>query len=252
MLQKFGYSQYESQVYETLLSSQESMDATAIVTHSQVPKAKVYEVLNRMIDKGLIMNTVSEKKKLYYAVPLEAVIKKLTYEFEQSVESLKQKKIQRSYTDDRVWSLKARSTIFAQIETMLQQAHTSILMSSWSENLVPYLPILEQKEREGLEVEILTIGNIETSLSRVHTLVPLDEHERLEKSHLLVIDQQDAVFAGIEHDQWKAIKTMSQPFVKFFTDFFYHDAALTTITERFHDQLVHDEVTKKLLTRLRY
>lgn len=252
MLQEFGYSQYESQVYETLLAGTEPMDATSIVSRSQVPKAKVYEVLNRMIDKGLIMNTVSEKKKLYHAIPLESVIKKLTYEFEQNVEELKKKKIERSFSDDRVWSLKAHSTIFAQTEEMIHHAKTTIFMSSWSENLIPYLPLLEEKEASGIEVEILSIGAIETSLKHVHILVPIDEHDRLEKSHLIVIDEEDAVFAGIENDQWKAIKTMSQPFVKFFTDFFYHDVALARITERFHDQLVDDEVTKKLLTRLRY
>jgi DNA-binding IclR family transcriptional regulator len=35
------------------VSSNEPLDATTIVKHSGVPKAKIYEVLARLIDKGL-------------------------------------------------------------------------------------------------------------------------------------------------------------------------------------------------------
>ena len=62
MLKKFGFSQYESQVYEVLASSSEPLDATLIVKYSGVPKAKIYEVLSRMIEKGLVLDSVSEKK----------------------------------------------------------------------------------------------------------------------------------------------------------------------------------------------
>ena len=89
MLRKFGFSQYESQVYEVLASSNEPLDATLIVKYSGVPKAKIYEVLTRMVEKGLVLDSVSEKKKLYTALPLNLVIEKLTKEFEENISQLK-------------------------------------------------------------------------------------------------------------------------------------------------------------------
>lgn len=89
MLQKFGFSQYESKVYEVLCASDEPLDATLIVKYSGVPKAKVYEVISRMIEKGLVLDSVSEKKKLYTALPLDLVIEKLTKEFQVSIDQLK-------------------------------------------------------------------------------------------------------------------------------------------------------------------
>lgn len=68
MLQKFGFSQYESQAYEVVVSSNEPLDATTIVKHSGVPKAKIYEVLARLIDKGMVMDSVSEKEKIVYSI----------------------------------------------------------------------------------------------------------------------------------------------------------------------------------------
>lgn len=75
MLQKFGYSQYESQVYEALVSSEESLDATAIVRASQVPKAKIYEVLDKLIEKGVVLNTLSGKKSFTLRYHLMSLLK---------------------------------------------------------------------------------------------------------------------------------------------------------------------------------
>lgn len=62
MLHKFGFSQYESKVYEALASAEQPMDATMIVKHSGVPKAKIYEVISRMVEKGMVLESVSEKR----------------------------------------------------------------------------------------------------------------------------------------------------------------------------------------------
>ena len=82
MLQQFGFTQYESQVYECLISDEQALDATAIVKQSGVPRAKVYEVLHRLSEKGLILESTVEKKRLYTALPIETTIEKLKADFE--------------------------------------------------------------------------------------------------------------------------------------------------------------------------
>ncbi|MES5266841.1 helix-turn-helix domain-containing protein [Priestia megaterium] len=85
MLQKFGFSQCENKVYETLVSLEEALDTTTIVEYSGVPKAKIYEVLARMMEKEMVMDSISEKKKLYAALPLNLTIEKLTTEFPRNI-----------------------------------------------------------------------------------------------------------------------------------------------------------------------
>ncbi|WP_110113119.1 TrmB family transcriptional regulator [Bacillus sp. CGMCC 1.16541] len=252
MLQKFGFSQYESQVYEALLSSAQPLDASSIVHTSNVPKAKIYEVLNRLGDKGIILTTMSGKKKLYKAVPLDTIIQKLTTEFKQDIEELKSFTPKSVTTDDRIWSLKDYQSIISEIEALIHEAKQSIIISLWQEEIERLLPLLQQKEKEGVDVEALVIGDIHPVLKNVHTLHPHQDHKQLEPSQLISVDERIILFAGIDNHTWKAIKTESQPFVKFFTDFFYHDVALTHITEKHQKQLLQDEKTKRLLTRLRY
>jgi sugar-specific transcriptional regulator TrmB len=252
MLQKFGFSQYESQVYETLSARDEPMDATTIVKYSGVPKAKIYEVLSRMIDKGLIMDTVSEKKKLYAALPIHIVIEKLTQDFQTNITELKNRKSQKNFGDDRVWSLKVRSSIDAGCKMLIEEASESIYISAWHDDLAPYIPLLEEKERQGVAIEGLVIGRIETNLSHLHSLIPSEEHKVLERFQLVVADHKEVLFAGVEGGNWQAMRTMAQPFVKFFIDFFYHDVALVRITDKYLDQLNHDEEIRRLLLRLKY
>jgi HTH-type transcriptional regulator, sugar sensing transcriptional regulator len=252
MLQKFGFSQYESQVFEVLASSEEPMDATNIVKYSGVPKSKIYEVLTRMIEKGMVLDSVSEKKKLYTALPLSIVIEKLTTEFQENVEQLKTSTSKRKFYDEHVWSLKVDSSIRAQTKQILQAAEKSIKVSAWEDDVRDYLPILEQKEKEGIDVEVLVVGELESSLTNVHTLIPAQEHHSLERFRLVVVDEEEVIFAGVESESWQALKTKSRPFIKVFIEFFYHDVALAKINEKHSELLMNDEEIRSVLMKLRY
>lgn len=252
MLQKFGFSQYESQVFEVLASSEEPMDATNIVKYSGVPKSKIYEVLSRMIEKGMVLDSVSEKKKLYTALPLSIVIEKLTTEFQENVEQLKNSTSKRKFYDEHVWSLKVDSSIRAQTKQILQMAEKSIRVSGWQDDIQEVLPILQEKEEQGVDVEVLVVGELQSTLSNVHTLIPAQEHHSLERFRLVVVDEAELIFAGMEGQSWQALKTKSRPFIKVFIEFFYHDVALAKITEKHSELMMNDEEIKSVLMKLRY
>lgn len=253
MLQKFGFSQYESRVFEVLSSCNEPLDATLIVKHSGVPKAKVYEVITRLIEKGIILDSVSEKKKLYSALPLQLIIEKLTKEFQANVNQLKNHSGKRIVKDDRVWSLKVNSSIQLQCKQLIQEAQHSIQLSLWEDEFSDYLPLLMDKEQSGVKVEVLVVGEVvKKGLSTIYTLSPNKEHRSLEKNRLIIIDGETILFAGVENEAWQAMITKSKPFVKFFSEFFYHDVALTKITKKYEDQLMKDDEIKNLLLKLRY
>lgn len=252
MLETFGFSHYESKVYETLAASESPMDATMIVKHSGVPKAKIYEVLTRLVDKGLVLDSVSDKKKWYTALPLNSLIDKLTSQFQHDVERLKTSLASKQVRDDRIWNLKVDSSIRAESKHLIQRAVKSIRISAWNDDFAGFIPLLEEKEREGVEVEALVVGEIQINLKRVHVLIPSEEHEGLERFQLIVADQEEIMFAGEEDGNWQAIQTRAQPFVKFFADFFFHDVALARITQKHYDLLFGDEEIRRMLIRLRY
>ena len=120
MLKNFGFSQYESKVYEVLVSSDQPMDVNMVVKYSSIPKTKIYEVLSRMIEKGMVMEAISEKKKMYTALPLDMAIARLTAEFNANIKKFQEITTKKTYADDRVWSFKVQATIEAQMKKLIQ------------------------------------------------------------------------------------------------------------------------------------
>lgn len=252
MLQKFGFSQYESKVYEALVSSIQPLDASLIVKSSGVPKAKIYEVISRMAYKGLVLETISEKKKLYTALPLPLVIEKLTSEFQADIKQLEQQKIKKEMIDDHVWSLKADTSIETQLKQLITEAKKSIRFSAWVDDFQKYSSLLEEKESSGIVVEALAVGDLKSGLSNVVIMQPNEEHTSLERFRLLIVDDAEVIFAGVEDGSWQAIKTRAQPFVRVFTDYFYHDVLLSKITSKYNDVLMKDKEIMSQLFQLRY
>ncbi|MFP3340247.1 hypothetical protein R0J91_19870, partial [Micrococcus sp. SIMBA_131] len=82
-----------------------------------------------------------------------------------------------------------------------------------SDDIEQHLSILEEKEAEGISVEIHTIGEIHSNLRNVTTLIPDTDHQKLERSRIVVIDHHEILFAGIEEANWQAIHTKSKPLV---------------------------------------
>lgn len=252
MLQKFGFTSYESQVFEVLTASDSPLDATTIVKNTHVPKSKVYEVLNRLIDKGLILSSAVERKRLYNALPLETTIEKLTAEFQENVDELRNKEYSLSPVDDRVWTIKNDTSISSVAHDLLAKAEESIYVSGWSDGLAPLLPLLEEKQEHGVKVEVLSVGEMDTFLSDIHVLLPDEKHDALERHQIVIIDDEELLFVGVEQGQWHGIQTKSNPLVKFFTEFFYHDVALTEITKKYEQTLLKDEKIRNILMKLRY
>ncbi|HEU4962996.1 MAG TPA: helix-turn-helix domain-containing protein [Bacilli bacterium] len=255
MLTRFGFTDYENKVYETLHRVGKPMTGYALAKESGVPRGKIYEVLHRLVDKGIILESASGTKNEYQAVDVEIVIATLTRLFQENIEELRSGFAQRrEETDDRVWMLRDDRMMMQTIEAWIRQAKRSIHLSLWSDEYPPLLPLLEVKEREGVQIDALTLGAVESELAGLYTFpVPEREAHSLKRWRLLVVDESRLLLALFHEGEMKGMMTASSPFVQFFIDFFYHDVALSEITTRYYDDvLAKDEKIRNLLIKLRY
>ncbi|GAF20770.1 MULTISPECIES: TrmB family transcriptional regulator [Shouchella] len=252
MLQQFGFTQYESQVYTSLITVNQPLDATAIVKRSGVPRSKVYEVITKLIEKGVVLEAFVEKKRQYTGLPMEALIEKLTANFEANIEELKKIEVEEIEVDDRVWTLREDQSILSIMKELMEGAKQSIHLSLWADEMKAFLPLLEEVYHSGREVHLHAIGTIQTVIPTMSVLIPTHGHDSLERSRILIVDEKEMVFAGIEEHGWQAIRTQSKPLVTFFTEFFYHDVVLTKITQRYHELIMTDDEVKDMLLKLKY
>ncbi|MBL0385967.1 TrmB family transcriptional regulator [Tumebacillus sp. ITR2] len=255
MLTRFGFTDYENKVYETLHHVGKPMTGYALAKDSGVPRGKIYEVLHRLVDKGIILESMTGNKSEYQAVDIEIVIKALTQNFYQNVEKLRDAyREDRPEIDDRVWMLKQDSSMLLTMEEWIKKATSSIRLSLWADEFETMRPLLEQKQADGIQVEALSLGSVSSALQHLTTFpVPQWEHHSLERWRLLIVDEARILLAIFHGGEMKGVMTSSPQFVQFFLDFFYHDVVLTEITNRYYDDvLVEDEHIRKLLIKLRY
>jgi sugar-specific transcriptional regulator TrmB len=255
MLTRFGFTDYENRVYETLHHAGKPMTGYALAKESGVPRGKIYEVLHRLVDKGIVLESMSEGKSEYQAVDVEIVIHALTKQFQENVMALRQSyRQERPERDDRVWMLKDDRSMLATMEEWIKGAKRSIRISLWADEYPDLLPHLLQKEAEGVAVEALTLGELQTELRGLYTFpIPQKEKHSLQRWRLLIVDEEQVLLAVYHGGEMKGMLTSAAPFVQFFLDFFYHDVALAEITTRYYeDVLVSDERIRDLLIRLRY
>ena len=62
LLQNIGFSQYEARAYLALLQ-QSSVTGYELAKNSGIPASKIYQILNRLIERELILVIDSEPKK---------------------------------------------------------------------------------------------------------------------------------------------------------------------------------------------
>ena len=86
---------------------------------------------------------------MYIALPLKLAIEKLTTEFQSNIKELETTISKKSFTDDRVWSLKMQSSIRVQSKELIESAKESIRISAWNDTLLEYLPLLEEKQNKA-------------------------------------------------------------------------------------------------------
>ena len=100
-LQELGFSEYEAKCYIALLSEQ-SQTGYSVARASGVPRSKVYEVLEGMVDRGVVIANHGEPTQYAPLSPqeligLQAEVSQITTEIqmcskivEQGVSSVKQ------------------------------------------------------------------------------------------------------------------------------------------------------------------
>ena len=91
-IQKFlelGLTERESKVYLTLLSKR-SFTSSELQKSAGIPRTKIYEVLYKMIDRGICVERQTGKIKLYEAVEPKKALNKMLEDLQKDLNSVPQ------------------------------------------------------------------------------------------------------------------------------------------------------------------
>ncbi len=131
-LQTLGFTKNDSKVLLTLCKYK-ILSPADIAKYSTVDRARVYDSLNRLIEKGFIQKEPIKRGANYQVIPIENIFKVIRDEYKQKIEDtmvlekvITALEINKEESEPRVWSINSRVKIRKKIRELINSAEKRI------------------------------------------------------------------------------------------------------------------------------
>ncbi|RLI06304.1 hypothetical protein DRO22_01430 [Candidatus Bathyarchaeota archaeon] len=255
ILQNYGVDKEESQIYVHLLIHGPS-GAGAIAKSLGVNRVKVYRILKRLEEKGMVEAILGRPVK-YLAMPLEEAVNGLIENEKKRIRLMEaeKKKLLEAYekiaerqpriVEPKFRILHGRKAVFNFLSGMFERAREEIALMTTVNDLYRFTyvgldEVLKRKAQNGVKVEILTETN-EKTIEIIETYLGFAEvyHRKLpgairfitidEKEAFTSVLMDDSISLNIEKDAglWTNSADYVEAMKRFFEDFWSRGADAT-------------------------
>jgi len=250
-LNSMGLTSYEAKAYISLLQKHPS-HGHEISRRSGVPGPKIYETLNRMMQKGLVA-VLDTDPLMYSPLPYREFLKRRKNEFAltEQILAANLSKISMPPVDITLWQLTDHDVLIAKSRELIDGAKRMILTSLWptqgkllEKNLAAarergVMIVSIQFEQEGIE-----IGKV------FHHIQVETVYERHRGELTMVVDESVGLFMSQPPGrEWNGFWTTNPGVVKLMTNYIRHDIYSNKLIYRLEPEIkaAYGEQLEKLL-----
>jgi len=177
-LQSLNFTKNDSKVLLTLCKYK-ILSPADIAKHSSVDRARVYDSLNRLIEKGFIQKEPIKRGANYQVIPIEKIFRVIRDGYKQKIEDtlvlekvISDLKITKEETEPRVWAINSRSKIRKKIKELISTATERIFFI--------ITPDLLMQELGGYEWVLRELWNKKFS-SPIQVVIALKYYDNLKE-----------------------------------------------------------------------
>lgn len=244
LLVEFGLTVYEAKAYVALLRQHPSK-AREISKNSGVPAAKVYDVMSRLVEKGLAV-PLGNEPVMYEPLPAKEFVRLHKSRFER-LASKAEKYLDLLSTKpsaEVLWHIQGYENLLAKVREIISRARKLILISAWTPQISDLYKELKDAHRRGIALVIMQMGDDPAGcpdwpIGRVyrHLLVPT-VYERHGFEFLVSADEQRGLLMNKSTGKgWEGFWTSNRAIVRVITNYIRHDIYLAKIALRFGEFL---------------
>ena len=131
-LQTLGFTKNDSKVLLTLCKYK-ILSPADIAKHSGVDRARVYDSLNRLIERGFIQKEPIKRGANYQVIPIEKIFQSIRDEYTRLIDEthlledvIGKLEIDSEESEPRVWSINSKEKIRKKIKELIVQAQNRI------------------------------------------------------------------------------------------------------------------------------
>ena len=222
---KLGFTKYEAMAYLTILREGESY-GSEISKKSGIPGAKVYETLDRLVEKGLAYPT-SGSPQLYQALPLKDFLDNKKKEFDRTINFFEkiENDIDKIKSVEMLWYLTGRDSLIDKARDYIDSTEKEIFISLWPEEANELRDNLEKAAKRGVRIVSLQFNDHYLDLGKVyhHVKLPTVRDRHGSEMFLLVDDAKGMFMFMEEHYGWKGFYTSSKGICRVIKNYITHD-----------------------------
>ncbi len=131
-LQSLGFTKNDSKVLLTL-AKYKILSPADIARFSGVDRARVYDSLNRLIEKGFIQKEPVKRGANYQVIPIEKIFKTIRDQYKKKIadtitleKAITELEIDKEESEPRVWAINSREKIRAKIKELISSSENRI------------------------------------------------------------------------------------------------------------------------------
>lgn len=245
IMKKYHFSEMETLVYTTLLE-QDKLTGYEISKQSGVPRSKVYNILEKLLKKNLIIVNKSEPK-LYRAISSDEFIERLEKDVKKDLAVLDKQLggIKEAEEEDLLWKIEGYSHVIEKVEHLIKHSKSSLLLQIWKQDVSKELLLLLQDAEKRLDECVVILFDAEH-----HYDLPLNHYYKhgFEEDKLadfgsrwinVVRDEEEVVFGTLSEDanQTDVTWTKNNAMVSLSKEYIKHDAYTLKIIEEMPQEL---------------
>lgn len=236
-LQQLGLSEYEAWAYAALLSHP-GATGYEVAKRSGVPRAKVYEVLESLVAKGVAHTSEEDEKPLYHPLPCRTLLQQylqraqqITSQLGPVLEALSQPEPQAPLV-----TVRGYERLVERAAELVDSAQGRVFASGWPAEMQRLAPAFQAAERRGVAVFALVYGQADLGLQQQFFHPVLANAGRLvpmEPALAVAADHTECVIAEMAPgDRAAGLWTRNRAVTVSAAEFIKHDIYLNELTRR--------------------
>jgi sugar-specific transcriptional regulator TrmB len=246
-LSNLGFSSYEAKAYLALLSFQPAT-AYELARESRVPTSKIYEVLERLVQRGVARAYESDGKKRYVPQPADDFVESTRENLGRNLDLLKTELRTIGSPSDvsYIWNLSDYPSLIDKATRMIREATNRVLVSAWPSEAEVLAPLLVRADQRGVKTALVLFGHEKVAAPQVflHPIENTIYEEHGGRGLVVVSDGQQALVGTVQAEEGghpgtvEGAWSLNRGWVTLAEDYVKHDVYIMKIVHRMDAELV--------------
>ncbi len=246
-LKELGFTEYEAKAYTALVQNSH-VSAYQVSKNSGIPRARIYDILNVLVEKGLVLKEEAADQTTYSSIPVAMFLQQIQQRWQSNFTSisdhLERLETKEQETEHKVLMLKGKETIVNYCQSLLQKAEMKVMLSMW-EDMYDVLREDIQEVAKHVPVHGITLY-VEEHLASIDRHRATHYTRKTSTPHwfILSIDGQEMIYGHSPSNQEIAFITNDPVHIYLLEDYIWHDVLINRLVKR-DDHELEDWIAKE-------